>query len=245
MRSRTIIITLIIAVSILAVALVGAIVYIVILNNEKTTENSNVQTIEDNNTLDENLYDINDLIGNYMGDVINSSITPAVASYNAVFEVYEGTNKTAKQVNELFAVMQSNNSQGTRKVAVDSTGVMKEEIDDTKTYNVELQYDDEGYVVAVKIEEYIDENEATTTDDFDKIVFNTTFTKYNGEFTGTEVNKLISEIFENNETNSAHNVEINSASVFGPQDIVETESYNVKVSFNADGWVSSVNIEKK
>ena len=81
----------------------------------------------------------------------------AISTFNARFEVYEGSGLSPSMVRSIFAIVQSNNAENEEHIveidnSTDSISTANE-LNVSKNYNVELQYDNEGYVCKITITE--------------------------------------------------------------------------------------------
>ena len=82
------------------------------------------------------------------------------SSFNTIFEVYEGRNK-GSQIKSLVSTVNSKNKDADRKITVkfndseytDSFSEISDLVETSKTYEVKLDYDSEGFVNKVIIDE--------------------------------------------------------------------------------------------
>lgn len=82
-------------------------------------------------------------------------------------------------------------------------------------------------------------------EDMTKLLFNSDIIAYLGEITGEQVQQLINTIIESNNKNANHQITISSNSIGGPNEIVSTEKYVVTLSYDTEGYICLVNIDKK
>ena len=89
----------------------------------------------------------NNEINNTTSSNINNDLEKE--AFNAQFKVYEGDELTAQQVKTLESTIQASNATNTEH------NVRYEEptVNVTKTYNVELEYDDDDYVCEIVVTE--------------------------------------------------------------------------------------------
>lgn len=73
-----------------------------------------------------------------------------VRTFNSNFTPYEGENQSASQIRALKSAVKANNDNKERKVELDMSGV---KLTNDGRYTVTMQYDDEGYIIKIKIEE--------------------------------------------------------------------------------------------
>ena len=271
MRSRKLIILLIIIVAMLIIALGVAIVYVVLqrkqgaenqivsnvprymANNETGADNnSTTNTVNDTTNNTNTTNNVNNTTNNTVNNTTNSTNNNAVANanqnaistFNEMFTSYTGTAKTGTQVLTLLSIIENNNSTNTaHKVNLTNTG--NTPVDANNKYKVTLSYDTEGYVNNVEIKEYTE-----TEEDIEKARFNNQFISFdeNGEITGENIVKLINLIQESNETNPEHQITPKTNTSLGMADIVDTETYLIQVldsDDNKDGWVDTVVLDKK
>ena len=81
--------------------------------------------------------------------------------------------------------------------------------------------------------------------DMDKLVFNTTLTKYLGNITGEKLNSLLRELQTSNEKNPNHIVTLSSNNLPNLDGIGATDIYTITFSYGEDGYVNNINIDKK
>lgn len=243
-NSRKVIIGLIIAVAILIIALIAAIIYIFTIQQSNkndllivdTNKNSNQENSEQNTVDDE----YNDF---------------AVQTFNAIFESYKGRN-TSSQIKSLLSAIDSNNTERTDDyiIELDESGIKNSRgLEENENYNVELFYDDNGYIYKIKITKITDEtsNEQQITNvqepesDIDKLAFNTQFTAYLGDITGKQVNELIEVVQNSLNTRPEHTITVSSNNLGGIDEIIETDIYTITLSYNTEGYASNINIDKK
>lgn len=251
-KSKRIIAVLLIIITILVIALVGAIVYIVM----EKDNNSNNQAMVNTSGYDED--DMYNEINNEIDedDMVDKVENMARQTFNAKFTVYEGSEMTALQIKSLLSAIEANNAVESSKtnieeqhlVTLDGTGITKkEQIDNTKKYNVELSYDDDEYVNSIKITEYTGTtgNNGQQPGDMEKVIFNTQFTSYLGDITGSELKVLIQKVTASNIANPEHQVTGSSNNMPNLNEIVETDIYTITLSYDTNGYVNNINIDKK
>jgi len=241
-RNNSLVVILIIIILILVIALTGAIIYIYMDKDNETSNN-----LASNNINQSELESSNE-VGT--GDVIDDIKQMEIDSFNAIYESYEGTERSASQIKALLSQIEINNTttDNERKIILNNTGVTNsQEVDNEKKYNVELSYDDEGYINEIKITDSAENTTGGngTTGDMEKLIFNTTFTPYLGDITGTELNALLQKIQESNGNNPDHVIVLSSNNLQNLNGIVATDTYTITLSYGADGYVSNINIDKK
>lgn len=244
-KNRKTIITLIIVVTVLVILLAGVIIYFTIIDEK----NANKQQVVDIN----NDYNENDSQNENTNNVIDDAKEIAIKSFNALYELYKGTEMTASQIKTLLSTIQTNNATNTdgHIVELDNTGITVEtQVDTTKKYNVELFYDTEGYVNRIKITEFTGtepiENggEQNATSDIEKLIFNSKFTPYIGEITGTKLAELVQAILDNNSTNTEHQIMYTSNNLQEISEFLETDKYIITLKYDDAGYINIINIDK-
>jgi len=260
-RSRNTIIILVIIIILLTLALIGALAYIFIdQNNEgsKNPSNSINQNIQ--NTIDEE-----EILEDEENEENEENL--AVQAFNELFINYEGTEIPSATVKALISQIEINNTSSEHLIILDANGITTmEQIEDDKTYNVEFSYDDEGYIYEVKIvdsslasEENEDpenenpENEEPTipgigdenTTDMDKLIFNTAFTSYLGNITGERLTMMLQTMAEYASKYPEHIITLSSNNLSDLNGIVGTDIYTVTLSYGDDGYINNINIDKK
>ena len=79
----------------------------------------------------------------------NAMSSQKVKTFNAQFTMYEGTKKGA-EIKGLFNMVEASNTvNDSHQVSI--SGVSLSEIKSTVSYNVSLNYDDEGYIDQISI----------------------------------------------------------------------------------------------
>ena len=272
MKNRKLIILLIIIVAMLIIALGVAIVYVlmqrqqgtenqIVSNTKRNTVNSGVNVnnssvgnsinATDNTTDDttNNTTTANNTIDNTTNTIDNNAVAnanqTAISTFNEMFSSYVGNAKTGTQVLTLLSIIDNNNVTNTEhKVNLINSGITSSTpIDADKKYNVELFYDTEGYVNNIEIKEYT----GTSEEDIEKARFNNEYISFygNGEITGENVKKLIDKILENNASNPEHQIAVKTDTLQGIADIVDTETYLIRLSYDENNWVNTVVLDKK
>lgn len=247
-NSKNLIIILIAIIAILIIALTCAIVYIFMLGNE----NADNRVVIDSNSTNLNNYNTNQTQNNTVDDVNNSAEELAIQTFNSIFEVYLNKELTASQIRTLFSEIESSNTQNLEhNISLSTDGITTaDEIDDTKTYKVELSYDDIGYINEVKITDYTttignENNGNTTSNDLEKLNFNTQFTSYLGRITGAQLYTLLQTAQASNNTNPEHQISLTSNNLQSLNQIVQTEYYIITLSYDTEGYVNNINIDKE
>lgn len=245
-KNRKLIITLIIVISVLVILLAGVIIYFTIINEKNANNNQIVNINNDDDEINNQNEDTNNIADTF------KSI--AVESFNAMFEIYKGTEMPASQIGNLLTAIQTNNETNTDEhiIELDNTGItLENQIDTTKKYNVELFYDTEGYVNKIKITEITaiepteGGGEQNSVSDMEKLIFNSKFTSYIGEINGIEIEQLMQEIFDNNSTNTEHQITYTSNNLQEISEFLETDRYIITVQYDDAGYISNINIDMK
>lgn len=244
-KNRKTIITLIIVVTVLVILLAGVIIYFTIAEEK----NANKQPVVNINNGD----DENDNQNEDTNNVLDDAKKLAITTFNAAFEIYKGTEMTASQIKSLLSAIQANNAINTdgHIVELDNTGITQNtQLDSTKKYNVELFYDTEGYVNIIKITEFTatkpieNGGEQNATSDIEKLIFNSKFTPYIGEITGTKLAELVQAILDNNSTNVEHQIMYTSNNLQEISEFLETDKYIITLKYDDAGYINIINIDK-
>lgn len=236
-RSKNLIITLIIIIAMLAIALIGAIVYIIVDN-----DNGEKQIVVNNTNTDNSPADIQDEIEKV-----------AMETFNEMFEVYEGTEIASSRIRLLLFDIETNNAdEGNEHIVnINQDGITDmDQLVEDKTYTVETFYDDDGYINEIKITETTtepteDENLDDTTIDMGKLTFNSKFIIYAGDITGERLNSLLQEAMESNNNYPEHQITLTSNNLQTLEGIVATDIYSILFSYDLEGYVNNINIDKK
>lgn len=245
-KSRNLIIVLIIIILILIVALVGSMIYI--FNNKEKETNKIDNEVENNISNVENTNNANET------DNENAYVFEMEKnSFNARFKMYEGQNLSKTQVNEIISNIEANNSAENMKHKIklnNSEIVSSEQGNDEISYNIKISYDDEGFVNEITIieaseNEVSGENAGSAAGDMEKLMFNTNFNSYVGDITGQRLNALLKTIEESNTMHPEHKITISSNNLQSLDQIVETEVYKVTPSYDDNGYISNINMDKK
>ena len=244
-NSKNLIIILIAIIAILIIALTCAIVYIFMIGNE----NADNRVVIDSNSTNPNDYNTNQTQNNTVDDVNNSAEELAIQTFNSIFEVYLNKELTASQIRTLFSEIESSNTQNLdHNISLSADGITtSDEIDDTKTYKVELSYDDIGYINEVTITDYTTtiENGHTTSNDLEKINFNSQIIPYSGRITGAQLYTLLQTAQASNNANPEHQITLTSSNLQSLNQIVQTEYYIITLSYDTEGYVNNINIDKE
>ena len=239
-NSKNLIIILIAIIAILIIALTCAIVYIFMIGNE----NADNRVVIDSNSTNPNDYNTNQTQNNTVDDVNNSAEELAIQTFNSIFEVYLN-----KELTTLFSEIESSNTQNLdHNISLSADGITtSDEIDDTKTYKVELSYDDIGYINEVTITDYTTtiENGNTTSNDLEKINFNSQIIPYSGRITGAQLYTLLQTAQASNNANPEHQITLTSSNLQSLNQIVQTEYYIITLSYDTEGYVNNINIDKE
>lgn len=89
------------------------------------------------------------------------------------------------------------------------------------------------------------EDEENTTGDMDKLAFNTPFISYLGNISGEKLNTLLITIENSNINNPEHQITLSSNTLQSLDEIVVTETYTITLSYDDNGYISNINIDKK
>ena len=89
------------------------------------------------------------------------------------------------------------------------------------------------------------EDEENTTGDMDKLVFNTAFISYLGNITGEKLYTLLSTIEQSNIKYPEHQITLSSNNLQSLNEIVATDIYTITLSYDDNGYVSNIIIDKK
>lgn len=257
-RSRNTIIILVIIIILLTLALIGALAYIFIDQNNAGSKNPS-------NSINQNIQNTVDEEENLEDEENEENL--AVQAFNELFINYEGTEIPSATVKALISQIEINNTSSEHLIILDANGITTmEQIEDDKTYNVEFSYDDEGYIYEVKIvdsslaseenedpeNEDPESEEPTTpgigdenTTDMDKLIFNTTFTSYLGNITGERLNMMLQTMAEYSSKYPEHIITLSSNNLSDLNGIVGTDIYTVTFSYGDDGYINNINIDKK
>lgn len=253
-RSRNTIIILVIIIILLTIALAGALAYIFInQNNDNTEKGTNNNTSNIQNTIDED----EDIESEENEEV-------AVQAFNELFINYEGTEIPSATVKALISQIEISNTSSEHLIEINSAGIKTiAQVEDTKKYNVEFSYDDEGYINGVKIVDSSlateDENDnpeneepitpgignENTTTDMDKLIFNSAFTSYLGNITGERLNMMLQTIVDYSTKYPERVITLSSNNLPDLNGIVTTDIYTITLTYGDDGYVSNINIDKK
>lgn len=244
-KNRKIIITLIIVITVLVILLAGVVIYFTVIEEKKSNKQPSTN-INNNNYLPTNESE-------NTNSILDDTKEIEIQSFNATFEIYEGTEMTSGQIQNLFSTIQTNNTTRTdgHIVNIDTTGITLEtQLDATKKYNVELFKDSEGYVNIIKITEFTDtepiesgENQNTTSS-IEQVIFNSKFTPYVGQITGTKLAELVQAILDNNNTNAEHQIAYTSNNLQEISQFLDTDNYIVTLKYDSAGYINIINIDK-
>jgi len=251
-RSRNLIIILIVIILILIIALVGAMVYI-FMNQDNN--NNNNEIVVDNSANSGNVVDNDD-----EGEVDDVE-QMAIQTFNSQFTPYEGTNLTAAQIKSLISMVLTINNTTGYKVVLNEEGIyLVEQVKNEAKYDVELYYDDEGYVNEISIKEASGEGEENPEEpetpqqpntptqganDMDKAIFNTAFMSYVGNINGDRLNSLLQVIQDSNSKYPEHQVTLSSNNLQTLEGIVATDIYTITLSYDGNGYINNINIDKQ
>lgn len=246
-KSRNLIIILIIIILILIVALVGSMIYI--FNNQEKGTNKNENKLENES---QNVEYINS-IDETENEIADSLKEMEKNSFNVIFEAYEGQNCSKSQVKALISAVETNNSAEDMKHKItlnNSEIVSSEQENNDSRYNIEISYDEDGFVNEITITEASEnevsgENAGNTAGDMEKLIFNTNLNSYVGDITGKRLNTLLQTIEESNTRYPEHQVTISSNNLQSLNQIVETEVYTITASYDDDGYINNINMDKK
>lgn len=244
-RNRNLIIILIVIILVLIIALVGAMVYI-FMNQDNN--NNNNQIVVDHTSNAGNTNETDDI-----EEQINNM---AIETFNSMFTMYEGLDLTGAQIKSLISKVESSNETNTEHiVTLSDEGITDiEQVESDKQYNIELFYDDEGYVNEISITiagddevEEPEEPETPTqgTDDMDKLIFNTAFMSYVGNINGDRLNSLLQVIQDSNTKYPEHQITISSNNLSDLNGIASTNIYTITLSYDEDGYISNINIDQQ
>ena len=187
-------------------------------------------------------------------DWFNSFNNTSKDSFNYSFEFYSGTkygvnvshllddvitnNKTNKEyiVSVVYQDVNTNNS--------DEIKALKSKFVSMNEYEVSLDYDENGFVNIVTIEDI--EKDITAKS------FNRMMEFYSGTKYGSSISYLLDEVIKSNNTNKKHIIVVNYGT-FSSSDVNEIRdlkknfdtwtSYEVWLSYDVSGYVYQVNIE--
>lgn len=246
--NKKIIIILIILVAILAIALAGAIIYIALAQNNTSKNKVALNEIVNNNANNTT----EQIQRPSQENLVEQSENVAVETFNMQFKNFTGTTLSAAQVRSLISMIQTNNSERTDNhiVDLDSEGIVElTKVENDKQYHAILSYDSEGYVNKVKIIEGIfnveDNNNQANAGNIEAALFNSKFSSFIGDVTGTQVLQLMQLAQESMNTDPEHVISVNSNTLHGMDDILETEAYIITLQYDNNGYVNIINIEKK
>jgi len=96
-----------------------------------------------------------------------------------------------------------------------------------------------------KEEDNEEEDEKNNANSFAVQMFNVQFTVYEGEISGKQFKSLINTAIQSNQANPEHQVNPTSNNLESFGNIDENETYVVKLSYDDEGYVNSINIDKK
>lgn len=238
-RSRNTIVILVTIMLVLIIGLVGAMVYIYMSPNNEVDNDTVVGSNIDNTPEDNN-----------QGNVIDESDTLAVETFNANFESFEGIDIVSAQIKSLISKVEINNTSSEHIITLNEEGITTiDQVKDDKKYDVEFSYDDEGYINEIKItatdSTTVEQNNNASTGDIEKLIFNTKFTPYLGDITGSRLIELLKETASISAQYPEHQVTLTSNNLENLNGIVETEIYTITLSYDVNGYVSNINIDKK
>lgn len=241
-NSKKIIIILIIVIAILVVALIGTIMYI-FADQYKFSPNQIV--VNTDNKIEDNIENRTTGEEEYIESLDNTAIEVA----NANLEEYEGINISSSTIKALFDKVESNNkTTQEHSINFNDEGITtKEQVEEGKNYNVELLYNEEGYIDEIKITEYNETGETpnNNSNDIEKLKFNTKFVEYLGEIRGTQLIQLLQIAQESNVSYPTHQIGLTSGNLTSLEGIQETDIYIITLSYSTEGYVNTINIDKK
>jgi len=246
-RNRNLIIILIVIILILIIALAGAMVYIFMNQNNN---NNNNQIVVDNPANSGNP-GYNDILD----DVEDATNNMAIETFNSMFTMYEGLDLTGAQIKSLISKVESSNETNTEHiVTLSDEGITDiEQVESDKQYNIELFYDDDGYVNEISItiagDDEVENPEEPETpiqgsQDMDKLIFNTAFMSYVGNINGDRLNSLLQVIQDSNTKYPEHQITISSNNLSDLNGIASTNIYTITLSYDDDGYISNINIDQ-
>ena len=172
-------------------------------------------------------------------------------AFNFYYEAETGT-QWGSSVNSVLDSVITNNKTNDRKITVvynevstdDPTEIknLKSNFDEWTDYEVSVDYDDDGYVNKITIE---DSNSKSNIDDF-----NRAFEFYGGDQMGMIVKKLLTDVASNNEKNSRKvTVVYGETTVSEPEEIRNLKSsfdewtkYEVVFAYDEIGYINQVTI---
>ena len=172
-------------------------------------------------------------------------------SFNLYYETQTGT-QWGSSVNIILDKVITNNKTNDRKITVvyntvsteDPTEIknLKSNFEDFTDYEVSVDYDDNGYVNKITVE---DSNSKSNIDRF-----NRSFEPYSGEKMGTIVKNVLTNVATNNEKESRKiTVVYNGTTVSEPEDIRNLKSnlddwtiYEIVFAYDEIGYINQVTI---
>lgn len=255
MRNKQTVAILIVIITILTIALAGAMVYIFLnLNKDnKSNTNNNIanniqNTYYDGNTTNNVQNNTENITSGE--EIVDETKQMAIKSFNAIFESYKGTNVGSSSVKALLTQVNLENETvgNTHKIELDSTGITRQDqVDTSKKYNVDLMYDAEGYVNKIKISEAVTSTggNQTGTEGMKAAEFNKELMNYIGEITGSQFEELKQIVQKKMTENPEHPITASSSNLQSLGDVVATEKYIITFSYDDNGYINNVNINKK
>ena len=190
--------------------------------------------------------------------------------FNGQFEMYSGTEMGASTKKIIDNVIKNNKTNKDRLVTFvyndvkstdpDEIKGVKSKINDFKDYEVSLDYDDDGYVNKVTVEDVKEENmleqaesmvNNITNDSFDRDAFNGPLSVYEGERMGSFLRSALDNVAGSNQDNPNHLITV----VFGDTTVTDPNSirnmksnlnewttYNVTFDYDDNGYINKMTI---
>lgn len=81
--------------------------------------------------------------------------------------------------------------------------------------------------------------------DMDKAIFNTVFMAYVGNINGDRLNSLLQVIQDSNTKYPEHQITLSSNNLQTLEGIVSTDIYTITLSYDDNGYIKNINIDKK
>lgn len=190
--------------------------------------------------------------------------------FNGQFEMYSGTEMGASTKKIIDNVIKNNKTNKDRLVTFvyndvkstdpDEIKGVKSKINDFKDYEVSLDYDDDGYVNKVTVEDVKEENmleqaesmvNNITNDSIDRDAFNGPLSVYEGERMGGFLRSALDNVAGSNQDNPNHLITV----VFGDTTVTDPNSirniksnlnewttYNVTFDYDDNGYINKMTI---
>ena len=248
------------------IIIIGALVLVVILIVVKIAIalpifNKVNNTIDDASNQQKNIIErVIEIFDKVLNKIEDGSSQNDASKFNGELSIFNGTQMGMIANKCLDSVITRNNT-NEKKITVKYKDVetqdvneiknIKTSIDDFTEYEIFYEYDEQGYINKVTIEEVEKAKETETVSKQDVTSFNFKFTYLNGTKKGMAVKSYLDQLITSNKTNDRKiTVKYNETETQDPEEIknlkpnfVDLNDYEVSVDYDENGFINKVTIE--